>query len=163
MSHKIFYDPSTLIPHVDELRERGARIVTANGCFELIHVGHVRYLQAAKALGDVLIVLANTDASMLRVKPDRQPVNAQDDRFEILASFAAVDYVVPLDDDTPERLLAIFRPHLHTKGTDYTLDEIPERRVVEAHGGEVRLVGGPKVRNTGDLLRDIRGGYDDSG
>jgi len=157
MSHKIFLDPETLVPHLDELRERGAVIVTANGCFELLHVGHVRYLTAAKAEGDVLVVMANTDASMARIKPDRKPENRDADRFEILAALEAVDYVVPLDDDTPERLLGLFRPHVHTKGTDYTLDEIPERALVERNGGEVRLVGGPKVRSTTEMLEGIRG------
>jgi D-beta-D-heptose 7-phosphate kinase/D-beta-D-heptose 1-phosphate adenosyltransferase len=100
--------------------------------------------------------MANTDASMGRIKPDRKPENRDEDRFEILAALEAVDYVVPLDDDTPERLLGLFRPHVHTKGTDYTLDQIPERGLVEQNGGEVRLVGGPKVRSTTEMLENIR-------
>jgi rfaE bifunctional protein nucleotidyltransferase chain/domain len=128
--HKIFNDPETLVPHLDELRERGAVIVTANGCFELLHIGHVRYLAAAKRQGDVLVLMMNTDASLKRIKPDRQPENTDQDRFEILAALECVDYVVPLDEDTPTRLLGLFRPHVHTKGTDYSLDEIPERELV---------------------------------
>lgn len=156
MRHKIFNDPETLVPHLDELRERGAVIVTANGCFELLHVGHVRYLAAAKQQGDVLVLMMNTDASLKRIKPDRQPENTDQDRFEIIAALECVDYVVPLDDDTPTRLLGLFRPHVHTKGTDYSLDEIPERELVESLGGEVRLVGGPKIRSTSDMLKNIR-------
>lgn len=156
MRHKIFHDPETLAAHLDDLRARGATIVTANGCFELLHVGHVRYLADAKAQGDVLVLMVNTDASLKRIKPDRQPENTDEDRYEILAALEDVDYVVPLDDDTPERLLRMFRPHVHTKGTDYDLSDIPEVPLVESLGGEVRLVGGPKIRSTRDMLKNIK-------
>jgi D-beta-D-heptose 7-phosphate kinase/D-beta-D-heptose 1-phosphate adenosyltransferase len=154
---KIFHDPETLVPHLDELRERGAAIVTANGCFELLHVGHVRYLSAARALGDVLVVMVNTDGSLARIKPDRKPVNPDRERMEILAALESVDYVVPLAEDTPERLLRLFRPRFHAKGTDYRLEQIPERTIVEELGGEVRLVGDPKDHSTTAMLREIRG------
>jgi len=156
MRHKIFREPETLAAHLDDLRGRGATIVTANGCFELLHVGHIRYLADAKAQGDVLVLMVNTDASMKRIKPDRQPENTDEERYEILAALEDVDYVVPLDDDTPERLLRVFRPHVHTKGTDYDLAEIPEVSLVESLGGVVRLVGGPKIRNTRDMLKSIK-------
>lgn len=155
---KIYNDPATLLPHIDELRERGAAVVTANGCFELIHVGHVRYLQAAKDLGDVLVVMVNTDASIARIKPDRKPVNPDRERMEIVAALESVDYVVPLAEDTPERLLRLLRPRYHAKGTDYTLEQIPERALVQEMGGEVRLVGDPKDHSTTEMLRTIRGG-----
>jgi len=155
---KIFHDPETLVPHLDELRGRGAGIVTANGCFELIHVGHVRYLAAARALGDALVVMVNTDESLARIKPDRKPVNPDRERMEILAALESVDYVVPLAEDTPERLLRLFRPRFHAKGTDYRIDQIPERTIVEELGGEVRLVGDPKDHSTTAMLREIRGG-----
>ncbi|MBN1441774.1 MAG: adenylyltransferase/cytidyltransferase family protein [Planctomycetes bacterium] len=152
---KIFLDPMSLLPRIEKLRRQGKTIVFANGCFELLHVGHVRYLEAAKALGDVLILAVNTDASMLRIKPDRRPVNTDYERFEILAAFAAVDFIVPLEEDTPVSLLELFRPHIHTKGTDYTLDRIPERAAVEAYGGRVELVGGPKSHSTRDMLKTL--------
>ena len=153
---KIFLDPHQLAARLGELRAEGRRIVTANGCFELLHVGHIRYLEAARALGDVLVVAVNTDASMRRIKPDRRPVNADTDRFELIAALHVVDFVVPLDDDTPVSLLELLRPHVHTKGTDYEIERIPEREVVERHGGRIELVGGPKIRNTKDMLRSLR-------
>lgn len=156
---KIFLDPASLAPHIEELKARGAKIAFANGCFELIHVGHVRYLAAAKALADALIVAVNTDESMRRIKPNRKPVNPDHERLEILSAFESVDYVVPLRETTPDSLLLLFKPHFHTKGTDYTLDRIPERAVVEGYGGEVRLVGDPKNHSTTEMLRALRGGH----
>lgn len=155
-TNKIFLDPETLVPHIEELKARGATVVFANGCFELLHVGHVRYLQGARALGDVLIVAVNSDESLARIKPDRKPVNPDRERYELLAAFEMVDYVVPLEESTPESLLNSFKPNIHTKGTDYTLDQIPERSVVEAYGGRVELVGDPKDHSTTDMLRALR-------
>ena len=156
-TNKIFLEPDTLLPHIEELKARGSTVVFANGCFELLHVGHVRYLQAAKALGDVLIVAVNSDESMAGIKPDRKPVIPDVERYELLAAFEMVDYVVPLTESTPVSLLEKFKPHVHTKGTDYTLDQIPERPVVEAYGGRVELVGDPKDHSTTDMLRILRG------
>lgn len=153
---KIFMNPQTLCRHIDECRSRGLKIVTANGCFELVHVGHVRYLQEAKTFGDILIVAVNTDASMKLIKPDRNPVNPDVERMEIIAALESVDYVVPLEESTPDTLLKLFRPDIHTKGTDYSIEEIPERGIVESYGGKVELVGGPKVRNTRDMLKELR-------
>ncbi len=154
--NKIFSDPLSLVPHVEDLKQRGLTVVFANGCFELLHVGHVRYLQAARALGDVLIVAINTDDSIRIIKPDRKPVNPDVERMEIIASLDSVDYVVPLADETPVSLILLLKPDVHTKGTDYTLETIPERAVVESYGGRVELVGGPKVRNTSDMLRELK-------
>ena len=154
--NKIFSDPHSLVPHIEDLKQRGLTVVFANGCFELLHVGHVRYLQAARALGDVLIVAINTDASIRIIKPDRKPVNPDVERMEIIAGLDSVDYVVPLADETPVSLILLLKPDVHTKGTDYTLDQIPEREAVESYGGRVELVGGPKVRNTSDMLRRLR-------
>jgi D-beta-D-heptose 7-phosphate kinase/D-beta-D-heptose 1-phosphate adenosyltransferase len=156
MSARKIYDPVRLLSRLDEARLQGRTIVFANGCFELLHVGHVRYLQAARELGDLLVVAVNTDASLAMVKPGRRPVNSDAERMEILAALDAVDYVIPLADRTPAGLLALLRPHVHTKGTDYTLERIPERVVVESYGGRVELVGGPKERSTTDMLRTIR-------
>jgi D-beta-D-heptose 7-phosphate kinase/D-beta-D-heptose 1-phosphate adenosyltransferase len=155
-TQKIFLDPTSLVPHLEELRSRGLKIVTANGCFELLHVGHIHYLQAAKALGDVLIVAVNTDDSMRLIKPDRRPVNRDQERFEIIAALEMVDYVVPLSERTPTSLLELIKPDVHTKGTDYSIDRLPEREVVERHGGRVELVGGPKAHSTTDMLRVLR-------
>lgn len=153
---KIFTNPAALCPHLEEARKRGLKVVTANGCFELIHVGHVRYLQEAKSLGDILVVAVNTDASMKTIKPDRSPVNPDVERMEIIAALECVTFVVPLEESTPDTLLCLFQPDIHTKGTDYSLEEISERGVVERYGGRVELVGGPKVRNTRDMLKELR-------
>jgi D-beta-D-heptose 7-phosphate kinase/D-beta-D-heptose 1-phosphate adenosyltransferase len=153
---KIYVDPRGLKPHVEDLQSQGKTIVFGNGCFDLLHVGHIRYLEAAKALGDVLILAVNTDESMARIKPGREPVKPDHERFEILAAFESVDFVVPLVEDTPTSLLELFRPDIHTKGTDYTLDQIPERVVVESYGGRVELVGGPKEHSTTTMLKTIK-------
>lgn len=152
---KIYLDPRDLGPHIEKLREGGKTIVFANGCFELLHVGHIRYLSAAKSLGDCLIVAVNTDESMRRIKPDRRPVNPDLERFELLAALAVVDFVVPLSEDTPDSLLELFRPQIHTKGTDYTLEQIPERVIVESYGGRVELVGDPKDHSTTAMLEEL--------
>ena len=157
MKRKIFLDPKALVPRIDELRAGGAKIVFANGCFELLHVGHIRYLTAAKELRDVLVLAVNTDESMRRIKPDRKPVNPDHERFEILAALEAVDFIVPLRERTPAELLGLLRPDFHTKGTDYTIDRIPERSVVEAYGGRVAIVGDPKDHSTTDMLKELSG------
>ncbi len=154
---KIYQDPHALSSRIEELRARGARIIFANGCFELLHVGHVRYLKGAKALGDVLICAVNTDESLKMIKPDRRPVNPDVERFEIVAALECVDFVVPLAERTPAELLAILKPDVHTKGTDYTLDRIPERVVVEAYGGRVAIVGDDKSHSTTQMIKEIRG------
>lgn len=152
---KVYPDPRRLVPRLRQVRRRRRTVVFANGCFDLLHVGHVRYLEAAKALGDLLIVAVNTDASMRLVKPHRRPVVPDAERIELVAALEAVDYVVPLEDRTPIGLIELFRPDIHTKGTDYTLDRLPERPIVEAYGGRVALVGGPKDHSTTELLRAI--------
>jgi D-glycero-beta-D-manno-heptose 1-phosphate adenylyltransferase len=103
-------------------------------------------------------VAVNTDESMRVIKPDRRPVNKDYERLELIAAFAPVDYVVPLRETTPERLIQLYRPDIHTKGTDYTLDRIPERALVESYGGRVELVGDPKDHSTTEMLRALRGG-----
>jgi D-beta-D-heptose 7-phosphate kinase/D-beta-D-heptose 1-phosphate adenosyltransferase len=154
--HKIFLDPHELAPRINALREAGKIIVFGNGCFDLIHVGHVNYLEAAKALGDVLIMAVNTAESMRRIKPERPPINTEQDRFAVLAAIEAVDYVVPLADTLPNQLIELFRPHIQAKGTDYTLDRMPERETVERCGGRIEFVGGPKEHSTSAIRAAIR-------
>jgi len=157
---KVYVDPETLVDVLAARRRAGAVIVFANGCFELLHVGHVRFLYGAKALGDVLVVAVNTDASMRIIKPDRRPVNRDYERMELIAAFECVDFVVPLRETNPERLIGLYRPDVHTKGTDYTLERIPERHVVESYGGRVALVGDPKTHSTTAMLQALRSGHD---
>ncbi|MFQ5896733.1 MAG: D-glycero-beta-D-manno-heptose 1-phosphate adenylyltransferase [Candidatus Methylomirabilia bacterium] len=137
------------------LRHEGRRLVLANGCFDLLHVGHVRYLQAAKQLGDVLIVALNSDASVRRIKGPGRPVVNQDERAEILAALYPVDYVVIFDDDTVDRLVTRLRPDVHAKGSDYAEESVPERGAVLDGGGQVAIVGDPKGHSTRDLIATI--------
>ncbi len=136
-------------------RASGRRVVLANGCFDLLHVGHVRYLAGARALGDVLIVGLNSDAAVRRLKGPGRPVVPAAERAELVAALAVVDHVVVFDDDTADRLVALLRPAVHAKGTDYTRDSVPEVATVRASGGEVAIAGDPKRHSTRDLIAII--------
>jgi rfaE bifunctional protein nucleotidyltransferase chain/domain len=138
-----------------EWRSRGRRVVLANGCFDLLHVGHVRYLSAARGLGDALVVALNSDASVRRLKGPGRPVMAADERAELIGALAAVDLVVVFDDDSAEALIARLRPDVHAKGTDYTEESVPERAAVLAAGGRVAIAGDPKSHATRDLIAAI--------
>ena len=138
------------------LRGQGRRIVLANGCFDLLHVGHVRYLTAARALGDVLFVGINSDAAVARLKGAGRPLMPAGERAELLASLRAVDHVVVFDEDTADRLVGLVRPDVHAKGTDYTEGTVPEAASVRAGGGHVAIVGDPKDHATRDLIARVR-------
>ncbi len=138
------------------LRADGKRVVLANGCFDLLHVGHVRYLTAARALGDVLFVGLNADAAVARLKGPGRPLMPAVERFELLAALRPVDHVVVFDEDTADRLVSLVRPHVHAKGTDYTDATVPEAASVRAAGGRVAIVGDPKDHATRDLIARIR-------
>jgi rfaE bifunctional protein nucleotidyltransferase chain/domain len=138
------------------LRADGKRVVLANGCFDLLHVGHVRYLTAARALGDVLFVGLNSDAAVARLKGPGRPLMPAAERVEIVAALRAVDHVVVFDEDTADRLVSLVRPSVHAKGTDYTDATVPEAASVRAIGGRVVIVGDPKDHGTRDLIARIR-------
>ena len=138
------------------LRADGRRVVLTNGCFDLLHVGHVRYLDAARRLGDVLFVGLNSDAAVARLKGPGRPLMPASERAEILAALRAVDHVVVFDEDTADRLVALVRPDVHAKGTDYTDATVPEAASVRAAGGRVAIVGDPKDHATRDLIARIR-------
>ena len=122
------------------LREGGARVVFTNGCFDILHAGHVRYLTAARTLGDVLILGLNSDASVRRLKGETRPVNSEADRAEVVGALASVDYVVIFGEDTAEELIAKVQPAVYAKGGDYTLETLPEARIVERYGGKVAFI-----------------------
>jgi len=147
-SAKLCENPSDLLPRLAALRSAGKTIVFGNGCFDIIHVGHVRYLQAAKALGDVLIIAVNTDESVKLGRPERMPVNSARERMEVLAALESVDFVVPLADRLPNALLQLYKPHIQAKGTDYTMAMMPERVVIEAYGGRIVFVGDEKTHSS---------------
>jgi len=134
------------------LRAEGQRIVLANGCFDLLHVGHIRYLEDARRLGDVLFVGINSDAAVARLKGPGRPLMPAAERVEMLQALRAVDHVVVFDDDTADRLLEAIRPHVQAKGTDYTTESVPEAGTVRALGGQVAITGDPKDHSTRDLI-----------
>ena len=137
------------------LRAAGRRVVLANGCFDLLHVGHVRYLEAARSLGDVLFVGINDDAAVARLKGPGRPLMPAAERVELVAALRSVDHVVVFGEDTATRLVEVIRPHVHAKGTDYTVEGVPEVAVVRAAGGEVAIVGDPKDHATRDLIARV--------
>ena len=139
-----------------QLREEGSCIAFANGCFDLLHVGHVRYLQAAREQGDVLVVGVNGDRAVTALKGEGRPLLPAEARAELVAALESVDYVVVFDDVTAESLLRDLRPHVHCKGTDYTEETVPEREVMKSLGGIVRIVGDSKTHSTRELLAEIR-------
>ena len=138
-------------------REAGARIVLANGCFDVIHVGHVRYLAGARALGDVLIVGINSDEQVVAQKGSGRPVLPAVERAEIVAALEPVTYVTIFDEPTVEQLLLALKPDVHAKGTDYTTDTVPERDVVRSYGGQVAIVGDPKDHSTSEIISRLGG------
>ncbi|HEU5188853.1 MAG TPA: adenylyltransferase/cytidyltransferase family protein [Methylomirabilota bacterium] len=148
-------DPEAAARWADTQRRRGKTIVLANGCFDLLHVGHVRYLTAARALGDALVVGINSDASVRRLKGAGRPLMSVAERAELLGALAAVDAVVVFEEDTVERLVRLIRPDVQAKGTDYTETTVPERAAVVAAGGRVAIAGDPKDHSTRDLIRII--------
>jgi rfaE bifunctional protein nucleotidyltransferase chain/domain len=144
-----------LAARIAEDRRAGRTVAFANGCFDLLHVGHVRYLEAAREEADRLVVAVNSDSSMHDLK-GRSPVLVEAARAELVAALRAVDYVVIFSDRTVERLLTLLRPDVHCKGTDYTVDTVPERDVVRAYGGRVAVVGDPKQHSTTNLLARLK-------
>ena len=146
-----------LVDAVDRDRASGHTIAFANGCFDLLHVGHVRYLQGAAAEAGRLVVAVNDDESVTALKGAGRPVLPAAERAELVAALGSVDYVVLFGDPTVERLLRLLRPDVHCKGTDYTVESVPERAVVEAYGGKTAIVGDPKSHASRDLLAKILG------
>jgi len=138
-------------------RRQGKKVALANGCFDLIHVGHVRYLEGARAEADVLVVGVNGDVSVRRLKGEGRPVLPSADRALLVAALRAVDHVVVFEEDDVRRLLVSLRPDVHCKGTDYTVETVPERDVVRSYGGRVAIVGDPKRHATRELLARVRG------
>lgn len=146
-----------LAARVADWRAAGERIILTNGCFDLLHVGHVRYLHAAKELGGRLIVAVNSDSSARALKGEGRPLVPQNERAELLAALADVDAVYIFDEANVQNLIKLIRPDIHAKGTDYTRESVPERETVLACGGEVAIVGDPKDHSATDLLRAILG------
>ncbi len=138
-------------------RAAGKSIAFANGCFDVLHVGHIRYLQDAARVADVLVVGINGDASVRQLKGEGRPVMPEDERAEIISAIRGVTYVTIFHEDSPSRLLQTLRPDFQCKGTDYTADSVPEAEIVKSYGGKVVIVGDPKDHSTTAVLRKLRG------
>jgi D-glycero-beta-D-manno-heptose 1-phosphate adenylyltransferase len=155
-------DPKYKIKSLEELQTivpaiqvTGRKVVFANGCFDLIHAGHIRYLQNARALGDLLILGINSDASVAALKGAGRPLQSATDRAEILSSMDCVDYVLLFNTPTVDDILKVLKPDIHAKGTDYTEASVPERATVRSYGGRVAIVGDAKNHSTKDLIETI--------
>jgi D-glycero-beta-D-manno-heptose 1-phosphate adenylyltransferase len=145
-------DRNRLVARVAIERRSGAKIVLANGCFDLFHVGHIRYLAGAKALGDCMIVGINSDDQVRRIKGENRPFMPEQERAEIVSALKFVDYVTIFPEPTVEELIRAIRPDFHAKGTDYTTETVPEREIVRAYGGKVVIVGDPKDHSSTELI-----------
>lgn len=148
-------DRNRIIARVAILRRNGARIVLANGCFDLLHVGHVRYLEGARQLGDVLIVGINADEQVRLLKGEGRPFVPERERAELVASLRVVDYVTIFSEPTVEEIIRAVRPDFHAKGTDYTVDTVPERDIVQSYGGRVVIVGDPKNHSSTEMRETL--------
>ena len=142
---------------VEELAEslRGRKVVLANGCFDILHVGHLRYLKGARALGYVLVVAINSDRSVHAIKDPGRPILGERERVALVSALECVDFVVLFDEPAVTRVLKTLRPAVHAKGTDYTEETVPEREIVRAQGGDVRITGDAKNHSTREIIQRI--------
>jgi rfaE bifunctional protein nucleotidyltransferase chain/domain len=141
---------------LEEARRAGRTVALANGCFDVLHVGHVRYLAGARAEADVLVVGVNGDDSVRRLKGPGRPLLPEEDRAVLVGALESVDHVVVFPEDDVGALLLALRPDVHCKGTDYAPDTVPEREVVRSYGGRVAIVGDPKEHDTSRLIEKVR-------
>jgi rfaE bifunctional protein nucleotidyltransferase chain/domain len=155
-SREKIVDRGTLVQRLKKEREQGRRVVLANGCFDILHVGHVRYLADAKREGDVLVVALNSDASVQSIKGPGRPILSDAARAQLVAALGVVDYVTIFDEPDVTELLRALRPDVHAKGTDYTVETVPERETARQCGVRIAIVGDPKDHSTRDLLARLR-------
>ena len=149
-------DRDQLSDFAAKVRDEGFPLILANGCFDLLHAGHIRYLTGAKAIGGRLLVAINSDTQVCRLKGADRPVISEGERAEIVSAFRCVDAVTVFDESTVEEIIRIIRPDFHAKGTDYSVDTVPEREVVRSLGGRVVIVGDPKDHSSTELLRSLQ-------
>lgn len=141
---------------VEELKKQGKTIVFTNGCFDILHVGHLKYLNEAKRQGDILIVGVNSDSSVKKLKGETRPINNQFDRAEILGGLKAVDFTTIFEEQTPIETLEIIKPNIHIKGGDYKKEDLPETKIVEKNGGEVRILSFVDGKSTTNIINKIK-------
>ncbi|MDE0634473.1 MAG: D-glycero-beta-D-manno-heptose 1-phosphate adenylyltransferase [Candidatus Poribacteria bacterium] len=162
MLNQKIYHRNELALHLQQAKADGNVVVTTNGCFDVLHLGHLRYLQAARQLGDLLVVAVNSDSSVKELKGENRPLVPEDERAEMLAGLECVDYVVIFPESTPIELLAELKPSIHVKGGDYKLEQLVEREVVEENGGKVIVGLNVPGKSTTDLIEVICERYGDS-
>lgn len=153
----IVVDRKNIIPLIKDLKSQGLKIVTTNGCFDILHVGHLRYLKKAKSFGDILVVALNSDSSTRALKGETRPVNNQNDRAEILSNLNCVDIVVIFDEISPEKLLVEIAPDVHTKGADYTIETLPEAKAIMEAGGKIEFIKFVEGKSTTNIISKING------
>ena len=141
---------------IEDLKKQGKQVVFTNGCFDILHVGHMTYLEEAKEFGDYLFVGVNSDESVKRLKGPTRPINSEVDRAELLAGLKAVDYTVIFTEDTPVELIGELKPSIHVKGGDYKKDDLPETKVVESYGGRVEIVSLVEGKSTSNVVKKIQ-------
>ena len=149
-------DERELLDAIESARAAGRTVAFANGCFDVLHVGHVRYLEGAAREADILVIGVNGDSSVHTLKGGNRPIMPEKERAELIASLRMVDYVTVFHEKTPERLIAALRPDVHCKGTDYTEDSVPEAPLVRSYGGRVAIVGDPKDHSSSALIEKLR-------
>lgn len=154
MSEK-FYPLQELKTRIEEERRNNKTISLANGGFDLIHIGHVRYLKEAKKIADILVVALNSDKSLRSLKGNKRAIINEKGRITIISSFECVDYVTVFDEKSVDNVLLTLRPDFHCKGSDYSVDTVPEKETVQSYGGETVIVGGEKVRSTSEIINHI--------
>ena len=162
MLNQKIYHRNELALHLQQAKAAGNVVVTTNGCFDVLHLGHLRYLQAARQLGDLLVVAVNSDSSVRELKGENRPLVPEDERAEMLAGLECVDYVVIFPESTPIELLAELKPSIHVKGGDYKLEQLVEREVVEENGGKVIVGLNVPGKSTTNLIEVICERYGDS-
>ena len=155
-AEKKIWERKALAGECARLRAAGKKIVFTNGCFDLMHAGHATYLEFARGQGDALVVGLNSDASVRRYKGDRRPINKQADRAMVLAALECVDYVVLFGEQTAETLIAKVKPDVYAKGGDYTLDTLPEAKIVQSYGGRVEFIDLVQGRSTTNVIEKIK-------
>ena len=141
---------------LNDLRKDGKTVVTTNGCFDILHVGHVRYLQKTKTFADYSVVMLNSDKSVRSIKGPTRPVNNENDRAEILCALKCVDFVVLFDEDSPQNLIAEIKPDVHTKGADYTVETLPEAKTIIKNGGRIEFINFVEGKSTTSIIEKMK-------
>ncbi len=149
-------DSKNILELVDKLKSENKTIVMTNGCFDILHAGHVRYLKMSKKCGDVLILGLNSDSSVKALKGESRPINNQFDRAEVLSGLEAVDYIVLFDEISPIKLLETIKPHIYTKGADYTIETLPEAKTVQSYGGKIEFIQLVEGKSTTKIIDKIK-------